>query len=227
MIDLPWLENSRYRFPDPETAMQEPDGLLCASMKLAPDLVIDAYQKGIFPWYSEDQPVLWWSPNPRCVLFPDKFHISRSFRRTLNKNHFEIRVDTSFDRVMICCASPRCKDEEHGEGTWITPAMFNVYCDLHDQGHAHSIECWHDDKLVGGVYGVVIGDIFFGESMFSLMKDASKVALHYLCTRVQPYLLDAQVYSDHIASLGAECINRSDFIDIIDQRQHETLDLKA
>lgn len=227
MINLPWLENTRYRFPDPEIALQEPDGLLCASLKLNPQILIDAYSRGIFPWYSEGQPVLWWSPNPRCVLFPDKFHVSRSFRRTLNTQAFEIRVNTCFPEVMQACAEPRSAETNPEHGTWITPAMFDVYCTMHELGHAHCIECWHDDELVGGVYGVVMGDIFFGESMFSKMKDASKVALHHLCTHIRPFLLDAQVYSGHIASLGAECIKRREFIDIIEQRRHETLDITA
>jgi leucyl/phenylalanyl-tRNA--protein transferase len=225
MIELPWLENSLYTFPDVETALSEPDGLLCASMHLNTDLVLNAYQRGIFPWYSEEQPVLWWSPNPRCVLYPDNFHISRSFRRTLNKQMYNIRIDTCFDRVMISCAAPRITRDESNDGTWITPAMFNVYCALHDQGYAHSIECWHDDELVGGIYGLILGDIFFGESMFSRMKDASKFAMHYLCTRIRPYLVDAQVYSDHLSSLGAECIKRSQFIDTIQNRLHASLPL--
>lgn len=226
MSPIPWLEDNNFRFPDVSTARTEPDGLLAASEHLTPELVIYAYQQGIFPWYSDGQPVLWWSPNPRCVLYPDKFHISRSFKRTLNSAPFEIKTNTSFREVMLACAEPRIdKDGTSEIGTWITEAMLNVYCELHDRGFAHSIECWHKDQLVGGMYGLVLGDIFFGESMFSLKKDASKVAMHYLCTRIKPYLVDAQVYSDHLETLGAEQIKRNDFVDIIKARSTLSLNI--
>jgi len=216
-----WLEENNFSFPDVEDALLDPNGLLAASLTLSPELVIDAYEQGIFPWYSEDQPVLWWSPNPRCVLYPERFHISRSFRRTLNNNPFEIRTDTAYRQVMLACAQPR-KDDA---GTWITGAMLEVYCQLHEQGIAHSIECWYEDELVGGIYGLVLGDMFFGESMFSRMQDASKVAMHHICTRIRPYLVDAQVRSEHIISLGAEEIERQLFTDTIRERLNETLEL--
>ena len=219
MSQIPWLEDTDYRFPEVSTALTEPDGLLAASEHLTPELVIDAYTKGIFPWYSDDQPVLWWSPDPRCVLYPEKFHVSRSLRRTLNNNPFEIKTNTAFNEVMLSCAQPRADDA----GTWITDAMLSVYCELHDRGIAHSIECWQEDKLVGGIYGLVIGDIFFGESMFSRKKDASKVAMHHLCSKIKPYLIDAQVYSDHLRTLGAEEIKRSDFTEIISSRLNKHL----
>lgn len=211
MSQIPWLEDTNFTFPNVDTALIEPDGLLAASESLSPELVIEAYKRGIFPWYSDGQPVLWWSPNPRCVLYPEKFHISRSFRRTLNNNPFEIRTDTAFKDVMLACAQPRAEDT----GTWITEAMLNVYCELHESGIAHSIECWRDNKLVGGIYGLVLGDIFFGESMFSKMKDASKVAMFYICTTIKPYLIDAQVYSRHLEALGAEEIQRDKFTELI------------
>ena len=216
-----WLEENNFSFPDVEDALLDPNGLLAASLTLSPELVIDAYERGIFPWYSDDQPVLWWSPNPRCVLYPERFHISRSFRRTLNNNPFEIRTDTAYRQVMLACAQPR-KDDA---GTWITGAMLEVYYQLHEQGIAHSIECWYEDELVGGIYGLVLGDMFFGESMFSRMQDASKVAMHHICTRVRPYLVDAQVRSEHIISLGAEEIERQLFTDTIRERLNETLEL--
>jgi len=216
-----WLEDNNFIFPDVEHALIEPDGLLAASLTITPELVVDAYERGIFPWYSEDQPVLWWSPDPRCVLYPDKFHISRSFRRTLNNNPFEIRTDTAFRQVMLACAEPR-KDDA---GTWITEAMLEVYCRLHEQGVAHSIECWYQDELVGGIYGLVLGDMFFGESMFSRMQDASKVAMHHICTSIQPYFVDAQVRSEHLISLGAEEIERQLFTDTIRNRLDKTLSL--
>ncbi len=222
MSQITWLEDTDYRFPDVSSALTEPDGLLIASELITAELVITAYTKGIFPWYSDDQPVLWWSPNPRCVLYPDKFHVSRSLRRTLNNNPFEIKTNTAFKEVMLACAKPRAD----GVGTWITEKMLSVYCELHDRGFAHSIECWQQDMLVGGMYGLVLGDMFFGESMFSKKKDASKVAMHYLCTSIKPFLVDAQVYSEHLESLGAEEIERSDFTDIILSRLDKHLTIR-
>ncbi|MBT8134429.1 MAG: leucyl/phenylalanyl-tRNA--protein transferase [Gammaproteobacteria bacterium] len=226
MSQIPWLEDNNFIFPDVNSALTEPDGLLAASETLTPELVIYAYQQGIFPWYSDGQPVLWWSPEPRCVLFPKKFHISRSFKRTINSGLFEIRTDTSFRQVMLACAQPRNDKEGASEsGTWITDAMLHVYCELHDRGIAHSIECWHEDELVGGMYGLVLGDIFFGESMFSKMKDASKTAMYHLCTVIKPYMIDAQVYSPHLESLGAEEIRRQDFIELIAARSNFSLNI--
>lgn len=224
MSQIIWLEDNNFKFPDVSTALTEPDGLLTASERLTPDLVIEAYKNGIFPWYSEGQPVLWWSPDPRCILFPDRFHISRSFKRTLNKNPFEVKTNTAFREVMLACAELRTNDiDAENSGTWITEAMLTVYCQLHDTGIAHSIECWHEEKLVGGMYGLVLGDMFFGESMFSRMKDASKVAMHHLCTSVKPFLVDAQVYSEHLATLGAEEIDREKFIQLINERSDHSL----
>ncbi len=222
MSQISWLEDTDYKFPDVSTALTEPDGLLIASELITAELVITAYTKGIFPWYSDDQPVLWWSPNPRCVLYPDKFHVSRSLRRTLNNNPFEIKTNTAFKEVMQACAKPRADVA----GTWITERMLSVYCELHDRGFAHSIECWQQDMLVGGMYGLVLGDMFFGESMFSKKKDASKVAMHYLCTSIKPFLVDAQVYSEHLETLGAEEIERSDFTDIIVSRLDKHLTIR-
>ena len=221
MSQITWLEDTNYKFPDVSAALTEPDGLLVASERLTPELVIEAYTRGIFPWYSAGQPVLWWSPNPRCVLYPEKFHVSRSFRRTLKNSPFEIRTNTAFKEVMLACAEPRVEEA----GTWITEAMLSVYCELHDKGFAHSIECWHQNKLVGGMYGLILGDIFFGESMFSKKKDASKVAMFHLCTSIKPFLIDAQVYSDHLETLGAEEIDRSNFTDIITARLDHQLNI--
>jgi len=223
MSKIPWLEDNNFVFPNVSTALTEPDGLLAASERLTPELVIEAYKQGIFPWYSEGQPVLWWSPDPRCVLYPDKFHISRSFRRRLNNNPFEMRTNTVFRDVMLACAEPRLNNHKLEEaGTWITRPMLEVYNQLHAAGYAHSIECWFDNKLVGGMYGLLLGDIFFGESMFSRMKDASKVAVHFVCTSIKPYMIDAQVYSSHLETLGAEEIERSEFIDIVQSRINHT-----
>ena len=213
MSQISWLEDTNFIFPDVDTALTEPDGLLAASERLDSELVLEAYNRGIFPWYSEGQPVLWWSPNPRCVLYPEKFHVSRSFKRFLNNNPFELRTNTAFREVMLACAAPRrTKSDEDEAGTWITDAMLNVYCQLHEAGHAHSIECWYENKLVGGVYGLAIDDIFFGESMFSKMQNASKVAIHHICTTLKPLLIDVQVHSNHLESLGAETIERENFI---------------
>lgn len=216
MSQILWLEDSKFQFPNVNTAHEEPDGLLAASERLTAELVIDAYRKGIFPWYSAGQPVLWWSPNPRCVLYPEKFHISRRLKRTLNNKPFEIKTNTAFKQVMLACAAPRKNiDNKEEIGTWITPAMIDVYCQLHETGVAHSIECWFDGKLVGGMYGLMLGNIFFGESMFSKMNDASKVALFHLCSTIKPFMIDVQVHSRHLESLGAEVIDRQDFVDII------------
>lgn len=209
-----WLaEDFKGPFPSPSLALIEPDGLLAAGANLKPETLLQAYSQGIFPWYSKGQPILWWSPNPRCVLHPEKFHISRSFRRTLNQKPFEIRVNTAFRGIMQACAQPR-PDQD---GTWILSEIIDAYCALHESGKALSVECWFNDKLVGGVYGIFVNDIFFGESMFSQMKDASKVAMHYICTTIKPRLIDAQVESEHLLSLGAEVINRHEFISEINR----------
>ena len=223
MLQISWLEDTDFKFPSASNALTEPDGLLAVSERLDPQLVIDAYQQGIFPWYSDGQPVLWWSPNPRCVLFPDKFHVSRSFQRTLNQTSMKIKTNTAFREVMLACAKPRVIKDAEESGTWITDAMLEVYCQLHTRGFAHSIECWNNNKLVGGMYGLVLGDIFFGESMFSKQKDASKMAIHYLCTHIKPFLVDARVHSEHLESLGAEQINRPDFINRVKSRLDKSL----
>jgi len=213
MSSIVWLEDNDYEFPPAEQALTEPDGLLAAGGSLSPEILLKAYRHGIFPWYSQEQPVLWWSPDPRCVLFPENLKISRSLRKTLNKEPFVIKQDTAFRDVMLNCAKPR-KEEA---GTWITRDMLNAYTHMHELGYAHSIECWQDNILVGGLYGVSLGDIFFGESMFSKKPDASKVALEYLCNSVKPKLIDVQVYSKHMERLGAEMIPRIDFIKYLAQ----------
>ncbi len=227
-----WLpDNFRGPFPSPELATIDPDGLLAAGGNLRINTLLQAYRQGIFPWYSYDQPILWWSPNPRCVVFPDKLHISRSLQRTINKQTFEIRLDTAFREVMLACAAPRDQpasdifnsaqprmpDEIDTSSTWITPAMLEAYCELHHLGHARSVECWQNNQLVGGIYGVHLGKVFFGESMFSHVRDASKVALRAVFDQLRPALLDAQVHSSHLESLGAEMIQRDRFLQLLDQ----------
>ena len=228
MLQIPWLEDNHFRFPDVSTALTEPDGLLAVSETLNPELVIQAYKLGIFPWYSDGQPVLWWSPDPRCVLFPENFHVSRSFKRRLKQHPFEIKTNTCFRDVMLACAAPR-EDPAETEtpGTWITDAMLKVYNQLHEAGIAHSIECWHNDRLVGGMYGLILGDIFFGESMFSLEPDASKVAMFHLCTKIKPFLLDAQVHSQHLETMGAEEIDRAEFTRLVSSHLGFSLNVDA
>ncbi|MDH5388197.1 MAG: leucyl/phenylalanyl-tRNA--protein transferase [Gammaproteobacteria bacterium] len=213
MNDKPFYltENFSGPFPDAKLALEEPDGLLAVGGNLKAETLLQAYSQGLFPWYSDDQPILWWSPNPRCVLHPNKLKISRSLKKTINKKIYEIRVNTAFRQVMQACAAPR-KDEA---GTWIDNDMLQAYCQLHELGHAHSIECWNNDELVGGLYGIKIGDMFFGESMFSKQTDASKVALEYLCNTIKPKLIDVQVHSEHMASLGTEMIGRDKFIEMV------------
>ena len=168
-------------FPDVSLALREPDGLLAVGGDLRIERLLAAYQRGIFPWYSGDQPILWWSPDPRSVLFPDKLHISRSLRKTLRKQLFTITFDTAFEEVIHACSEPRAD----GLGTWITDEMQQAYLRLHQSGYAHSVECWLNGKLVGGLYGVAMGKVFFGESMFSRVTDASKIAFVFLVRQLQ------------------------------------------
>ena len=211
MSSIVWLEDNNYEFPPVEQALSDPDGLLAAGGSLTPEILLKAYRHGIFPWYSEGQPILWWSPDPRCVLFPEKLKLSRSLKKTLRKQLFTVSQDTAFREVMLNCAKPR-KDDA---GTWITHNMLEAYCRMHELGYAHSIECWQDDELAGGLYGIALGEMFFGESMFSKTADASKVALAYLCNTVKPKLIDVQVYSRHMERMGAEMIPRKKFIEYL------------
>ncbi|UCB54933.1 MAG: leucyl/phenylalanyl-tRNA--protein transferase [Thiotrichales bacterium] len=213
MPSIVWLEDNDYEFPPVEHALTEPDGLLAAGGVLSPEILLKAYRHGVFPWYSREQPILWWSPDPRCVLFPEKLKISRSLRKTLNKQLFTIRQDSAFRDVMELCAGPR----KGNDGTWISRDMIDAYSRMHDLGYAHSIECWLDDRLVGGLYGIALGEMFFGESMFSHVTDASKVALEYLCNTIKPKLIDVQVWSEHMESLGAEMIPRKRFIELLEK----------
>jgi leucyl/phenylalanyl-tRNA--protein transferase len=206
---IPFLRQNE-PFPPVDFALRRPNGLLCAGADLSPGRLLDAYRRGIFPWYGEGDPIFWWCPNPRMVLFTDELHVSRSLRRTLNSGRFEIRADTAFRRVMERCAAPR----PNQTGTWILPEMIEAYCALHELGHAHCIEAWLDDELAGGIYGVQVGRLFFGESMFHAVTDASKVALVGLVRRLQNMgapLLDCQQQTPHVASMGARPISRSEF----------------
>jgi leucyl/phenylalanyl-tRNA--protein transferase len=198
-------------FPPVESAT--PEGLLAVGGDLSSDRLLAAYQQGVFPWYSAGQPILWWSPDPRAVLYPDQLKVSRSLRQTLRRGHFEVRFDTVFRDVMLACSAPR--EQYPGGGTWITDEMVTAYSRLHELGYAHSIETWRGAQLTGGLYGIAIGGIFFGESMFSRETDASKVALVAMVNRLRAWdfsLIDCQVPSTHLTSLGAVNIPRHQFL---------------
>lgn len=206
-----WL-NTDYPeyFPDVSLALRDPDGLLAIGGDLSPARLVAAYSQGIFPWYSDGQPILWWSPDPRTVLRPEALRISRSLRKTLRRGQFRISLDTRFAEVLDACAAPRAD----GAGTWITAEMKAAYLRLHELGIAHSVECWEAERLVGGLYGLALGRVFFGESMFARVSDASKVAFVHLVRQLQRWdftLIDCQVDSDHLRSLGAAPIDRAAF----------------
>ncbi len=198
-------------FPSVNAAMREPNGLLAASGDLSPARLVEAYRRGIFPWYSEGQPVLWWSPDPRMVLFPPELRVSRSLRKALKRGDYEIRVDTAFGAVMRACAEPRAGQQ----GTWITPEIIEGYSALHEGGIAHCVEMWMEDGLAGGLYGVALGRMFFGESMFTRVADASKMALVHLVRQLERWdfgMIDCQMSTAHLASLGAREIPRREFV---------------
>jgi leucyl/phenylalanyl-tRNA--protein transferase len=197
-------------FPDPATALRDPDGLLAIGGDLGVERLLDAYRRGIFPWYSAGQPILWWAPDPRIVLLPDAIHVSRSLRRTLAKRTYDCTIDRSFARVIRHCAAPR----RDAGGTWLTEDMIDAYENLHRAGYAHSVETWHAGELTGGLYGIAIGRVFFGESMFARRADASKVALVHLAGKLHEWgyrLIDCQVDNPHLRSLGANPLPRAEF----------------
>lgn len=203
-------------FPDIETALTEPDGLLAVGGCLSSQRIINAYRQGIFPWYSQGEPILWWSPNPRLVLFPKNHKVSRSLKKTIRKGMFRATYDQAFPQVMQHCAAPRKKEA----GTWISNDIFQAYTLLHQQGIAHSYEVWFEDQLVGGLYGIAIGQVFFGESMFHKKTDASKIAFYYLVNQLLEWdyqIIDCQVHTHHLSSLGAEEINRNEFSRLLKQ----------
>ncbi len=194
-------------FPHSSKARQYPDGLLAAGGDLSIERLVYAYQRGIFPWYSEGDPILWWSPNPRCVLFPKSFHISKSFKKTLKKHNYQITQNTVFEQVINRCALSK----RNQDGTWINDEMIQAYTELFYSGFAHSVEIWDGVELVGGLYGIKIGKVFFGESMFSIANDTSKIAFHFLSNQQDIKLIDCQVKSDHMISMGAKEIPRTVF----------------
>jgi leucyl/phenylalanyl-tRNA--protein transferase len=211
MVDIQRIQTEKIEFPATEQALSYPNGLLAVGGDLSIERLLLAYQQGIFPWYEDPQPILWWSPDPRSVLFPAEFKLSRSLRKTLRRNSFRITCDRAFHRVLSGCAAPRARER----GTWITNSMARAYMGLHRAGHAHSIEVWdRNDQLVGGLYGVAQGRVFFGESMFSRSTDASKVALVALIYLMRQHgyeVIDCQVESAHLNSMGARNISRLDF----------------
>jgi leucyl/phenylalanyl-tRNA--protein transferase len=215
MTSLPWLDPQypEQPFPPVEQALREPNGLLAAGGDLHPLRLLNAYRHGIFPWYEEGQPVLWWSPDPRAVLFIREFRLHRSLRKRLRNSGLRVTLDHAFEEVMRACALPR----RNQPGTWITPAMLEAYVALHHVGHAHSVEVWNGNgELVGGLYGLGLGRVFFGESMFSLKRDASKIGLATLACQLQRWdfeMIDCQQTTQHLISLGAHEIPRAAFVE--------------
>lgn len=206
---ITWLTDND-EFPPVQHALNEPNGLLAASDSLAPSRLLAAYRRGIFPWYSDQQPVLWWSPDPRMVLFPAEFRMPRSLVKRLRRRDYEIRVDSAFAEVMRRCAMPRGEET----GTWITADIIAAYCELHRMGHAHSVETWIDGELAGGLYGVSLGRAFYGESMFARVNDASKIAFAHLVRQLTLWqfgIIDCQMNTTHLARFGAREIPRAEF----------------
>jgi len=225
---IPWL-NDNTPFPPVESALLSPNGLLAAGGSLSTLNMLDAYRHGIFPWFSPGEPILWWSPDPRMVLLSGEFKASHSLIKVLRNRAYEVRIDTAFEQVMRACAEPR---DRHG-GTWISEDMIAAYCTLHQSGYAHSVEVWMEGELAGGLYGVSIGHMFYGESMFSRVSNASKIALAHLAKQLERWqlgrstgfgtgMIDCQMYTPHLASLGAREIPRSEFIARLQELVHCT-----
>ncbi len=207
---LTWLQRDSLDFPPLAKALRDPNGLLAAGGDLSPERLIRAYRHGCFPWYQDGQPILWWSPAPRTVLFPDELHISRSLQKVLRHNPYRVSFDQAFSAVIQACAAPRT----YADGTWITTPMQQAYLQLHERGIAHSVEVWREDTLVGGLYGLAMGRLFFGESMFSRADNASKVGFVTLVEQLRAWgfvLIDCQMPSQHLHSFGARAISRNAF----------------
>lgn len=214
-----WLTDE-FLFPDPRYASEA--GLLAAGGDLTPQRILFAYQEGIFPWYSEGEPILWWSPDPRFVLRPDEIKVSKSMRQVLRKGHFSYSFDRTFDQVIEACATAPRKGQD---GTWLTPEMIQAYKKLHQSGFAHSVEVWEDKKLVGGLYGISLGKFFFGESMFTKVSNASKAALIYLAKALKARkfeYIDCQAHTAHLESMGAKFIPRDEFLTLLSQNKYKT-----
>src|SRR5215472_102911 len=212
---IPWLGKDA-PFPPVRRALREPNGLLAAGGDLSPERLLEGYRNGIFPWFSDGDPILWWSPDPRMVLFPSELKVSRSLAKTLRNRSYEVRFDSAFHEVIESCAAPR----KGAPGTWIGDVMIDAYLELHRLGHAHSVETWIDGELAGGLYGVAMGGVFFGESMYSHGRDASKIALAALVGRLKSDgfgLIDCQMHTRHLESLGAREIPRARFSGLLEE----------
>lgn len=212
-IRLHWLDprNPHQPFPPVHLAMRDPNGLLAIGGDLSATRLLNAYRQGIFPWYNPDEPILWWCPDPRTVLEPSAMHVSHSLKKTIRRADYAVTFDRAFAQVLTACAGERRKSH----GTWLGEDMQQAYNELHQKGHAHSVEIWRDHELIGGLYGLALGRAFFGESMFSRATDASKLALYWLCQQLQRWgfaLIDCQISSSHLLSLGAREIPRAEFL---------------
>lgn len=211
---LTWLNRENLTFPPLEKALREPNGLLAAGGDLSPERLIQAYRHGCFPWYQDGQPILWWSPDPRTVLLPEELHMSRSLRKLLRQQRYQVSFDRDFAAVIQACAAPRA----YADGTWITNNMQAAYLKLHERGFAHSVEVWDGDALVGGLYGLAMGRLFFGESMFSRADNASKVGFATLVNHLHAsgfVMIDCQMPTEHLHSLGARAISRKAFAEYL------------
>lgn len=216
MKPIAWLSQDNLDFPSVDQAFADPPGLLAAGGDLRPERLLAAYSRGIFPWYDDDSPILWWSPDPRMVLTPSEVHVSRSLAKLIRQAHYQVTMDTAFTKVISQCAGLRAGRE----GTWITDEMQAAYTQLHRLGHAHSVEVWQDGQLLGGLYGIAMGKLFFGESMFSLAANTSKLAFVALARQLQSWdfaMIDCQMPTEHLRSLGARAMSRADFQAILQQ----------
>lgn len=221
-MQLAVLDAQNPQFPDPNTALEDPDGLLAAGGNLEPKTLLSAYYQGIFPWYSQGDPLLWWSPSVRCLIKPEELHISKSLKKMIRQKDFTISFDQSFEAVITACSRADTDQE-----TWIDQEMIDAYSELHQLGHAHSVEVWRDNKLIGGAYGVAIGAVFCGESMFSRQPSSSKIALAYL----SKYLInlgfnwiDCQLETDHLLSMGAQLLSRNKFLQLLQNNRNHRIE---
>lgn len=223
MLPITWLDPNTLAFPSTSTALTSPDGLLAAGGKLTPEWLIYAYTRGIFPWFSDGEPILWWSPSPRTVIPIDQLHVSKSLAKAIRKQSFQITFDHAFEEVIAACAEPRANYPE--DGTWISDDIMAAYSTLHQLGHAHSVEVWNEGKLIGGIYGVALGKIFFGESMFSRQSNGSKIALFYLAEQLKEWqyiAIDCQVHNAHLENMGALQLPRTTFEALLQQHVVDT-----
>ena len=220
-MSLTLLDPESPVFPNPNQAATDPDGLLAVGGNLQPDTLLSAYNQGIFPWYNQNDPIMWWSPSERCVIRPQHLHISRSLQKHIARAQFTTTLDRDFPQVIRACAN-----RENGDETWITSEMIEAYEHLHQLGHAHSLEVWEGDSLIGGIYGLAIGHIFCGESMFSRGTNGSKIALVYLCQHMIKKgfeLLDCQLVNQHLLTMGAESIPRKSFLSILNNNRDHSV----